>query len=153
MQVATLWGCFESYIGRDAILARLHHHGGSARTIEDFLGKAEAGKPAATGAMNDWSFYLGRGLAIIASIFNPLRFVLGGPVAGLFRQCEADVISNIRRNLLDDHSVPIVALSALGLERPALGGASMLHQNMLSLDRERVFRTTQPGPTRNRTWD
>ena len=145
VQVATLAGSFESFIGRDAILARHRHHGGTAQDIDAFLQQAEAGDPPAIAAMNDWSFYLGRGLAIISSIFNPSKIVLGGPVAALFRLCEDEVLLNIHRNLLDDHPVPTVALSRLGLEGPALGGASMLHRDMLSVDQGRVFRKAQTG--------
>lgn len=150
VEVATLSGSFESFIGRDAILARHRHHGGAAGTIEVFTQKAKAGEPAAMAAIADWSFYLGRGLAIISSIFNPSRIVLGGPVAGLFQLCEDDVIHNIRRNLLDDHPVPFISLSRLGLEGPALGGASMLHRNVLSVDEGLVFRTGQPASGRGR---
>jgi len=150
VEVATLSGSFESFIGRDAILARYRHYRGAADTIEVFTQKARAGEPAAMAAIADWSFYLGRGLAIISSIFNPSRIVLGGPVAGLFQLCKEDVTQNIRRNLLDDHPVPLILLSKLGLEGPALGGASMLHRNVLSVDEGLVFRTGQPASGRGR---
>lgn len=150
VEVATLSGSFESFIGRDAILARFRHHGGTADDVASFLQKAAEGDLAAIAAMNDWSFYLGRGLAIISSIFNPSRIVLGGPVAGLFRYCEADILETIRRNLLDDHPVPQVSLSELGLEGPALGGASMLHRDMMSVDEGLVFRKGQAGSAASR---
>jgi predicted NBD/HSP70 family sugar kinase len=149
VEVATLAGSFESFIGRDALLARHRHHGGAARDVSDFLAQIAEGDAAAISAMNDWSFYLGRGLAIISSIFNPSRIVLGGPVAGLFRLCEQDVLKNVRRNLLDDHPLPTVEVSELGLEGPAAGAAFMLHREMLSLDEGLIFRNDQ-RPARRR---
>lgn len=150
VEVATLSGSFESFIGRDAILARHRHHGGAAGTFEAFTQNAKEREPAAIAAIADWSFYLGRGLAIISSIFNPSRIVLGGPVAGLFQLCKDEVLQNIHRNLLDDHPVPLISQSRLGLEGPALGGASMLHRNVLSVDEGLVFRTGQPASGRSR---
>lgn len=150
VEVATLSGSFESFVGRDALLARHRHHGGTAATVEEFLDKARAGEKPATAATNDWSFYLGRGIAIIASIFNPSRIVLGGPVAGLFHLCAEDVLSNVRGNLLADHPIPAVVLSPIGLEGPALGGASMLHRNLLAVDQDLVFRAGQSVRMQNR---
>lgn len=149
VEVATLSGSFESFVGRDAILARHRHHGGTAVTIEEFLQAAASGEVPALAATNDWSAYLGRGIAIIASIFNPSRIVLGGPVARLFELCRGAVVAHVGRNLLDDHPVPEVSLSPLGLEGPALGGASMLHRNMLAVDQDLVFRSRQTGRLRN----
>ncbi len=147
VETATLPGSFESFIGRDAILARYRHHGGGAAgDIEKFLDMAREGDAAALAAMHDWAFYLGRGLAIISNIFNPSRVVLGGPVARLFQLCAEDILRNTRRNLLDDHPVPEVVLSTLGLDGPALGGASMLHHDMISVDEDLVFRKGQPNP-------
>ncbi|MDQ0456344.1 ROK family transcriptional regulator [Rhizobium paknamense] len=143
VEVATLPGSFESFIGRDAILARHRHHGGQADDIDAFLAKAAGPDEAAVSAMRDWAFYLGRGLAIISSIFNPTRIVLGGPVARLFSRCEEDVLRNTRQNLLSDHPVPAILLSRLGLEGPALGGASMLHRSLFSVQESLVFRKGQ----------
>lgn len=151
VEVATLPGSFESFIGRDAILARHRMHGGVAGTIEAFRQKVAAAEPQALAAIADWSFYLGRGLAIISSIFNPSRIVLGGPVASLFALCEKEVKQAIRRNLLDDQPVPEMAVSALGLEGPALGGAFMLHRNALSLNQDLVFRPGQPASGRGQS--
>lgn len=136
---ATPYGSLESFIGRDAVLARFRHHGGSAAGFDAFLRAARAGEAAALATLNDWSFYLARGLALFASIFNPARIVLGGPVAALFSLCEAQVLEGLSRNLLDDHPLPAIVLSHLGPEGPALGGASILHRRMLSVDEELVF--------------
>lgn len=143
-KVATLAGSFESFIGRDAIMARHRHYGGDARTIEDFIEEASRGTAAAAAATADWSFYLGRGLAIISSIFNPSRIVLGGPVAPLFQLCRDDVIARIRSNLFGDQPIPEIALSPLGLEGPALGGAMQMHRTMFAVDEALVFKSNSP---------
>ena len=136
---ATPYGSLESFIGRDAILARFRHHGGSAAGFEAFLRAARAGEAAAIATLSDWSFSLARGLALFASIFNPARIVLGGPVAALFSLCERQVLDGVRGNLLDDHPLPAIALSHLGAEGTALGAAAILHRKMLSVDEELVF--------------
>lgn len=139
IKLATPYGSFESFIGREAILARHRYHGGSSQNFGGFLAAAKAGEAPALATLKDWTFYLGRGLALISSIFNPGRIVLGGPVAALFRLCEKDVLRNIRLNLLDDYPTPNVVLSEMGSEGPAIGGASILHRRMLSVDEELVF--------------
>nr|WP_234903078.1 ROK family transcriptional regulator [Ensifer adhaerens] len=140
VQLATPAGSLESFIGLDAILARNVHHGGGSSDIQTFIEQVKAVEPPAVATMNDWSFYMGRALALLSSIFNPSRIVLGGPVAALFDLCKADVLASIRKNLLEDHPVPTVMLSDLGLEGPALGGAFMLHREMFSVDEGLIFR-------------
>lgn len=143
VQLATPAGSLESFIGLDAILARNSHYGGASSDFKTFIKQVRAGERSAIATMKDWSFYMGRALALLSSIFNPSRIVLGGPVAALFDLCEAEVLESIRRNLLDDHPVPAVMLSDLGLEGPALGGAFMLHREMFSVDEGLIFRKQQ----------
>jgi hypothetical protein len=65
--------------------------------------------------------------------------VLGGPVAALFDLCREETLEKVTRNLLEGHPIPELKLSCLGLEGPAIGGASMLHKQMLSVDESLVF--------------
>ncbi|MBB3945370.1 putative NBD/HSP70 family sugar kinase [Rhizobium skierniewicense] len=140
VELATPSGSFESFVGHDAVLARHRHYGGTCKTVDALMKAAQNAEPAALKTIKDWSFYLGRGLALISSIFNPSRIVLGGRVAALYHLCVEHTQLNIRGNLLDDHPLPIVNLSRTGLEGPALGGASMLHRQMFSVDKNLVFR-------------
>ncbi len=139
VELATISGSFESFIGREAVLARYRFHGGSAGDIQAFIEAAKRQEKAALSTLKDWSFYLGRGIATLTSIFNPARLVLGGPVAALFDLCRVETLENVTRNLLDGHPIPAIKLSSLGLEGPAIGGASMLHKQMFSVDENLVF--------------
>lgn len=144
VELATISGSFESFIGREAVLARYRFHGGSAGNIDEFANAARRQERAALSTLTDWSFYLGRGVATLTSIFNPARIVLGGPVAMLYDLCRDQVMANVRQNLLDEHPIPEIRLSKLGPEGPAIGGASMLHKRMLSVDEELIYRRNRP---------
>jgi len=148
VELATISGSFESFIGREAVLARYRFHGGSASDVEEFAKAAQRQERAALATLKDWAIYLGRGVATLTSIFNPTRIVLGGPVAMLYELCRDDVLHNVRRNLLADHPIPQIRLSGLGLEGPAIGGASMLHKRMLSVDEGLVYRGTRTPSAR-----
>lgn len=148
VELATIPGSFESFIGRDAVLARYRFHGGSAVDVDEFANAARRKERAALSTLKDWSFYLGRGIATLTSIFNPTRIVLGGPVAMLYDFCREQVVQNVRQNLLDDHPIPEIRLSGLGLEGPAIGGASMLHRRVLSVDESLVYRRTRAASAR-----
>lgn len=139
VDIATLPGSFESFVGREAVLARYRFHGGSAKDIDTFLEAVIRLEKPALATLSDWSFYLGRALASLASIFNPEKIILGGPVSALYLHCEADVARTLRRNLLPDHPIPQIALSSLGANGPSFGAASILHKAMLTVDENIVF--------------
>lgn len=145
VRLATPAGSFESFVGLEAVLARFGHYGGTAEDLEAFMTAARLRQKAAMKTIEDWSFYLGRALAMLCSVFNPSKIVLGGPLGQLFDLCSDEVTGFLRGNLLDDHPVPPVILSGLGLEGPALGGASMLHRQMFSVDENLVFRANLQG--------
>ena len=83
--------------------------------------------------------FLARGLATLTSVLNPEVIVLGGPVASLFAYARDHVDHSLRKHLLANHPLPEIALSKLGIEGPAIGAASMLHQSMFSIDEKLVF--------------
>ncbi|MBO9197521.1 ROK family transcriptional regulator [Rhizobium sp. 16-449-1b] len=141
VKIATPEGSVESYIGRDAVLARYKHHGGSAENFSQFYEAVVGRVPAASATLRDWTFYLARTIAMIGSIFNPSRIVLGGTVASLFPQSSEMFKDALAANQVADQPVPEIRLSSLGLEGPALGGALILHRQMFSLDEALVFRT------------
>lgn len=145
-KVATRAGSFESFVGREAILARYRQHGGTVDGLDDLKAQAGRGARAAIATLDDWAFYLGRGLSIITSIFDPSRIVLGGPVASLFDHCAEAVGRHIRSNLLEDQPIPVIELSRCGLEAPALGGALLLHRDLFAVDENLVFRSGSQKP-------
>ncbi|MCO5081590.1 MAG: ROK family transcriptional regulator [Rhizobiaceae bacterium] len=138
--LATVPGSLESFVGRDAVLARHRFHGGTAASFEEFLRAVEGGDASALSTVADWGAFLGRGLATLTSVLNPETIVLGGPVASLFAYATEQVEASLRRHLLPNHPLPRLEQSTLGIEGPAIGAASMLHQSMFSIDEELVFR-------------
>ncbi|GLS22384.1 transcriptional regulator [Labrys miyagiensis] len=140
VKLATPDGSFESYVGLDAIINRCRHYGGSVDTFEEFLDALKLSNGAALSTMVDWSYYLGRGLALFESLFNPSRIVIGGRVAPLFQLCRARVMESVQRHLLADHPQPFITLSTLGFEGPAIGAAKMLHRQLFSVNEDLVFR-------------
>lgn len=138
-ELATLPGSLESFIGRQAVVARFRFYGGTGGSLEDLVEALGVGVSSAAMAVADWSHYLGRGIATLTSVLNPGKIVLGGPVAALHQYTQEDVLASVRKHLLPDHPIPEIELSPLGADGPAVGAASMMHQSMLAVDENLVF--------------
>lgn len=139
VDMATLPGSLETFVGREAVLARHRFHGGGAGDIAEFLALLETGEVAAQATLADWAQYLGLGLAALVNILDPGRIVLGGPVAALFSHCREAVTSSMARHVLSGQPLPDIVLSELGQGGPAIGAACLLHKRLLSVDQEIVF--------------
>lgn len=142
--IATVPGSLESFVGREAVLARHRFHGGSAALFEDFLAAVEAGEQSALSTVSDWGRFLGRGLATLTSVLNPQTIVLGGPVASLYAYAQDKVEASLKKHLLPNHPLPRIEQSSLRMEGPAIGAASMLHRSMFSIDEDLVFKGRAP---------
>jgi predicted NBD/HSP70 family sugar kinase len=158
-------GSFESYVSRQAVIARWGQHGGigvasgdalgvapgaaargaPAATLDDFLVALRAQQPAALRTLADWAWWLGRGLASLISVLDPGRIVLGGPVAALFEPARHEVLASVARHLVPPVTLPQIGVSALGLDACAVGGAMRLHREHLSIDERLVYGAA--GPT------
>lgn len=136
---STIDGSLESYIGRQALFARHRHHGGRSERIAEFLDALEAGELAATATLADWAYHLGRGLASVVSVLNPEQIVFSGPLAPLFAHGKAAVCESLRAHLLAGSQIPELALSPLGREAPALGGALLLQRDLFAYDQDLLF--------------
>jgi predicted NBD/HSP70 family sugar kinase len=137
--IGSLSGSLEDFIGRDAVLARFRFFGGHGDSLEEFLRALQEHSTAAQRTLDDWSFYLGRGLAAVTSVLDPMTIVLGGPVAALFDQARDRVIESLRRHRMPGLPVPTLQVSTLGAEGPAIGAASILHRKAFSIDENLVF--------------
>ena len=82
---------------------------------------------------------MGRGIASLVSILDPVRIVLGGPVAALYAHVEHQVVESIERHLVPASSLPSIEVSKLGADACAIGGAMILHQRLLSFDERIVY--------------
>ena len=138
-------GSLESFVGRNAILARWRFHGGAGTDLDAFLKACAHAEPAAIATSQDWAACLGRALASLTSIFNPEKMILGGPVSALFHYAERDIMQAWRQNLLPGHPVPQIAVSSLGANGPAIGAASILHKHMFCVNENLIYRGTGNG--------
>jgi len=134
-----LQGSFESYVGRNAVLARFKHHGGSGDQLADFVAALSAQAPAALRTISEWAWWMGRGLASLISVLNPGRIVLGGPVAALYLDAQQEVVESIKRHLAVPSMLPGIEVSDLGPDACAIGGAMILHHRLLAIDERLVY--------------
>lgn len=133
-------GMLESYIGRDAVLARYRHHGGSSEaTIPEILQSLAGGEPAAMRTATDWGEWLARGLSHIVNVLNPGIVIIGGAVGRIYPFVASQVEATVRADLRSERQMPRIEMSELGDEGPALGAALILHQRMFSVDERAVF--------------
>ncbi|ADZ93159.1 ROK family transcriptional regulator [Marinomonas mediterranea] len=135
-------GSFESFVSRDAILARYRELGGKAESISEFLKSLTDKDPIALQVINDWSHYLGRGIATLTSILNPEKIYIGGGLGPLLNLAHSQVIESMRKHLLPDSYEPQIELSELGIEAPAIGAAMMLHREFFEFDTKMLFGTS-----------
>jgi predicted NBD/HSP70 family sugar kinase len=135
-----LQGSFESYVARNAVLARWIRHGGPENgRLEDFVGAVHAGQPAAARTLDEWAWWMGRGLASLISVLDPGRVVLGGPVAALYALAKHTVDDAISRHLVAPPTLPRMEISALGANACAIGGALLLHHAHLAVDESLIY--------------
>lgn len=132
-------GSFESYVAREAVLARFRHHGGAAGTLDDFIDALDAQRPAALRTIAEWAWWMGRGLASLISVLDPGRIVLGGPVAALFEPVRREVLDSIHKHLVTPHELPVIEVSTLGTDACAIGAAMGLHHAHLAIDERLVY--------------
>jgi len=138
-------GSFESYVGREAVLARFRHHGGEGTRLEDLIEALAAHAPPALRTISEWAWWLGRGLASLISTLDPGRIVLGGPLATLYPHAEPEVLDSVKKHLVVPFALPTIEVSSLGLDACAIGGAMILHHALLSIDERIVYGGNDSG--------
>src|SRR5690606_5062895 len=112
--------------------------------LDTLLAALERREPAARRTVRDWGSGLAVGLIQLSSVLNPGVILLGGSVAPLFRFVAEEVEAAMRRECLEGCPMPTIAVSALGREGPALGGALIMHQRMFSIDESAIYASAQP---------
>ena len=119
---------FENHVARGAVLTHLARCGGTADTLEALSMLLAEEVPAARKVLETWSADFGRGLAVLATLFNPSEIVVGGAVAMLFGQTRDACRSALAAHLMPGTPVPGVRLATLGAEAPSVGAARLLHE-------------------------
>ncbi|GAA1267937.1 ROK family transcriptional regulator [Kitasatospora nipponensis] len=125
-------GCWETTIGRDALLRYAAEPGDTVRdpTIDldrrlaELRDRAHAGDPRTLDALGRIADHLAPGLALLADILNPRLLVLGGHFA-YFGEHLIDTVTTQVRDLTmaPDLGGCEIVLSQLGLAGTARGGA------------------------------
>ncbi|MFC3704723.1 ROK family transcriptional regulator [Devosia honganensis] len=139
-------GHMESFVGKDAILARYHWHGADPKSsFEDLLAAIREGEALAMKTAHDWGQKLALGMTQITSILNPGAIVLGGSVAPVFEAVADEVVATMRNEFLEGFRMPEIRVSSLGVDAPSLGGAMLMHQQMFSVDEKVLHHGEQPA--------
>ncbi|RUT31375.1 ROK family transcriptional regulator [Arsenicitalea aurantiaca] len=138
-------GHLESYIGKDAIVARYRANGGPQDAgLEQLLEALARRDKIALLTARDWGSRLALGLVQVASVLNPGQIILGGSVAPVFAAVAEEVEAAMRAEFIEGFPMPRILVSSLGQEGPALGAALLLHQRMLSVDESLIYPGAAP---------
>ncbi len=138
-------GHLESYIGKDAVVARYRANGAPpGADLQHLLAGLRNSDPVALQTAGDWGERLAEGLVHIANVLAPGLVILGGSVAPLYTYVASKVQSAMRDEFLEGFPVPKIELSRLGVGGAAFGGACLLHQGMFSVDERLVHSQGEP---------
>ncbi|WP_061931840.1 ROK family transcriptional regulator [Aureimonas sp. AU22] len=132
-------GSLESFVGREAVLARHRFHGGNAATLDELVARVKMGEAAARATLEDWAGAFGRALATLAAIFDPGEIVVGGSVAVLFDLAREPVDRAMRSQLMPGRPAPHLKRSQLGPDGVAYGAATLLHRDAMAVRDDLVF--------------
>lgn len=123
-------GCWETEIGRDAVLRAGNRNPGDTE-LADLFRDADAGDPQARAALHHSARWLDVGLANLVNVLNPEAIVLGGHLGALLPYLPADeslVVGTLpaatRRERLH--------LPALGGDSTLLGAAETAFEDLLA---------------------
>jgi predicted NBD/HSP70 family sugar kinase len=133
-------GSLESFIGRNAILTRHRFHGGKADTFKEFVELLEQKTNATTATIADWAYHFGRGLATLTALVDPRDIIVGGPISILLHWARGSLEASLQAHLMPGQPAPRIIRSKLDLEGPALGGAYLLHKNVMTVNESFTYR-------------
>jgi predicted NBD/HSP70 family sugar kinase len=125
-------GRLETFVGKDALLARYAHMSGVTCTLDGFIERLAAGEPAALACAKEWARWLVRGLGALACVLQPGRIILAGSVGAVYPFVAEQVEASLAAAFVEGYPVPRVEQSRTGNDGPALGAAYLLHQALLS---------------------
>jgi predicted NBD/HSP70 family sugar kinase len=123
-------GCWETEIGRDAILRAAGLD--DQDEVADVIAAASAGNRKAQAAIDGVGEWLGIGLANLVNLFNPEVIVLGGHLRLLFPLVSGTVYRRIHYALPAAREQVRVEVPALNGESTLLGAAEVAFEELLS---------------------
>ena len=127
-------GCWETEVGTGALLRRAGHPPeGGREAIDAVLREAEAGSPAALGALAETGRWLGIGLAGLINVLNPRLVLLGGRFRSSYPYVRPALEAELdRRVLRAPRQLLRVVPAALGIDAPLLGAAELAFEPLLT---------------------
>lgn len=125
-------GRWETFIGKDALLARYAHISGVIGSLDAFIAVLASGDPTALACARDWARWLVRGLATLACVLQPGRIILAGSVSAIYPFVAEQTEALLAASLIEGYPMPRIETSSTGNDGPALGAAYLLHQAMLA---------------------
>lgn len=133
-------GTLETFVGREAVLARYRGEGGPpGARLADLVAALERGEAPALRTAAAWGHWLARGLVSIVNVVDPSLIIVGGPVGALLGFARDRVEAGMRAGLPRGVPAAPVELSRFGPEGPAYGAALMLHQRAFSVDERALY--------------
>lgn len=127
------FGCWETEIGERAMLVRAGRSPtGGAAAVDELIGAAVTGEPAALASVAQVGRWLGVGIASLVNIFGPTLVVLGGVLGRLHPLVASELDAALNRHALPpSRELVRVVPGALGLNAPIIGAAELAFEPML----------------------
>ena len=123
-------GCWETVIGRDAIVRGAGLAAESAEVI-DVVRAAELGDTQAKQSLADAGDWLGTGIGNLVNIFNPEVIVLGGHLADLLPQVSGVLFDRVGHSIRPSREQVTVVAPGLGRDSTLIGAAEGVFASLL----------------------
>ena len=120
-------GCWETEVGRDAVL-----RGTDAADIEEVLARAEAGDAACQASLHRVADWLGVGLVNLVNMVNPQAITLGGHLGPIY-DLEADVVERQLDTALPAPREQVqIHVASLGADGTLVGAGEVAFRGLLA---------------------
>jgi len=125
-------GCWETEVGEDALLRVAGRSGsGGPSAVDQVLAMADAGEPAAQGAIESSGQWLAVGLAALIHILNPERIALGGFFATILPYARDALDRTLAELAIEPLAVAKIVPARLGADGPLIGAAELAFEHWL----------------------
>ena len=120
-------GCWETEVGRDAVL-----RGTDAEDIDEVLARAEAGDAACQASLHRVADWLGIGLVNLVNLVNPQAIVLGGHLGPIYALQAAAVERQLAAALPAPREQVQIHVASLGADGTLVGAGEVAFRGLLA---------------------